>query len=1807
MNTAITVPGCFVKVGHYAGVGVKIQQYQANTVVCPTNTSAVADAAACEDAARRNGMHWAGKLVADLNWIHGCFQGYHLHGSGGAVVPGSSKKVYWNHRPNATSGAIGGHLICQSPGGGIKIQQYQASAAACPANTIVVPDAAACKDAAYRNGMDWSGILTADLNWIHGCFQWNPVHGSVPGTSNQVYWNQRPNAKTAIIGGHRVCQSPASAAHVLPTGITTGKSAPASFKYTRQGFCSSGYYRGRNSTGGFTLQTCASLCSFEPKCRYFAIGPGGVCFRYDASALQCRTETHGTIGYHVFSKTSHSECRTFSKTANAAIKGHNVLTQFDQTAHTCIASCCKHNWCNSVDFERVPGICQLSDKREADVRLADWYNYHDKFDHYERPETNYSLATARSTWLSVLGNSSRIMPEQVSIKDGACTYLPGLTSLTADLLDRAVSIIVPMLKDDSNLIDFDTFAGHDVGEDGDIAVLVEFDAGSSDLFTFKFKHARSKGRGRCTENIKLIGTIRGDLVDMDVLFQSRKMSLKTITARYMSNHAPPKCQATSMGLALDLDFKQTKRAIAATGKLSDEPLFFLSWLDSGTHQATGANSSSVALAITCPKSASLTSPFILHAPTGTVLQKGTGDHVLCIRFPRVRTTTGGDLHDAVAGTESSSSHTGVLAVCATDRHNVSSIALSIAGAHVPGDSNGQHALCSDFHGNVTFTATNLFGQTASCTTLMTTFKKSNLWNKASMSVTGDTSNDRATDTTGAGVLYYANGSYKIPGPEQQFNSPKRTLFQNYFGHASDIAFHVRVTPQQNGLVYIDQQSGDMLISPTDDHLGMNSSSKHYTAELRARDEAGAEASVQKWSFTVEKRPQFRVLGYSRNAESSSRSSSGTEIVHNMTQRVRAPFAAGSAFRIPATNLTEVENADARTCTFTLNGNASSAGLFINPATGEVQGLIEEEGFYQMTLIARAKHGAEAILEDVVFDVRRTDTDLSENGPGRMGCGNNGEAVDEPDKRFDGKFTCKCDSRFQGANCELEAPASTGADSGEIVAGVFLFVIVILCILYVRNKYQEYTEKMAPVNFASRLQELLDSGVLQMAPKIARADSVTSAARPIRPRELKRSWLTLVDRLGKGNFGDVWKCTLDDGEYKDVPPYLVAAKTVLEGSGALAAEEDLLKEAALMAQVGQHINVVSLIGVITAGRPRTLVVSYCENGNLIDWLRHSHADGKSATSSVKIQMCCDIAVGMDHLASCHIVHRDLAARNILLASRSGGSNTCKVADFGLSKAMRTGEEYYRLEHGQCFPVKWTAPEAIKEGRYSTATDIWSFAITAIEVFQDGKMPYVDMSNPEVLALVEQQGYHSRPPQCAEEVYAVLTTCFRFEPSQRPSFAEVVEHFRRMLSADDEAGRQAAQVVHSDGLHGAAPQQLHHDLRSGVYSNGQDNLFNLSADIVGELGATATQLPVSTDSVRISLHRPHMEPIELQNADRAPPPGHYVPLHPSTVVTDNAQYVQRGLQRVSSLLATTGNTTPGWEPANYTAGEQSRGGMPTRQESITSFGEPTHLEEASVTEASSGLVRGRGRGRSSTSVPRPRSSRPAPAQLLPRSLVQQTPDAPATSLAGSRARQMHASRGSSGSAEVMLGWEKPRDVFTIYEAVGNANVIRSDSADGSMGIDGQISIDAQASIPSGGTGTCATPYAEQSDVTEVVRVQQHFGTLACTEDQIIIETQFSIQSGSATMASGINVAPYAVHTHVSEVVRAHRHTAGLIGQTAPVQSSAARCLHDTPAAEHTTEEHVADANDRLHPTTCDMVEDAVIQRYGSARRRRSVSEC
>ena len=138
--------------------------------------------------------------------------------------------------------------------------------------------------------------------------------------------------------------------------------------------------------------------------------------------------------------------------------------------------------------------------------------------------------------------------------------------------------------------------------------------------------------------------------------------------------------------------------------------------------------------------------------------------------------------------------------------------------------------------------------------------------------------------------------------------------------------------------------------------------------------------------------------------------------------------------------------------------------------------------------------------------------------------------------------------------------------------------------------------------------------------------------------------------------------------------------------------------------------------------------------------------------------------MKHISGKHIVHRDLAARNVMVSL----AGTCKIADFGLSRVMKRKrkmnvsdddeiyESYYRAVTSY-FPVRWTAPEGVRHNRFSLSSDVWSFAIVIVEIWQDGNKPYPTQNNRSVRAALETRRWKRIQTSCIQTSQGVPKHC------------------------------------------------------------------------------------------------------------------------------------------------------------------------------------------------------------------------------------------------------------------------------------------------------------------------------------------------------------------------------------------------------------------------------------------------------------------
>ncbi|XP_037946729.1 tyrosine-protein kinase Shark [Teleopsis dalmanni] len=270
--------------------------------------------------------------------------------------------------------------------------------------------------------------------------------------------------------------------------------------------------------------------------------------------------------------------------------------------------------------------------------------------------------------------------------------------------------------------------------------------------------------------------------------------------------------------------------------------------------------------------------------------------------------------------------------------------------------------------------------------------------------------------------------------------------------------------------------------------------------------------------------------------------------------------------------------------------------------------------------------------------------------------------------------------------------------------------------------------------------------------------------------IPKECLELDSIIGEGEFGSVYKgCLISRNlESNENLRCNVAIKT-LRDEHCRTNKQEFLREASVMIRLKHHC-IVQLIG-ISKGETLMMVQEIVPLGSMLNFILDNKEKIKPKYD-LKV-WASQIACGMQYLESNHFVHRDLAARNILLASR----NQAKISDFGLSRALGSGNDCYQATQGGKWPIKWYAPESFNNGLFSHASDVWSFGITLWEMFSLGEPPYGEIRGVDAIKLIENGHRLSQPIYCPDQVYEVMKNCWNYKPKDRPSFRYLTNFFAK----------------------------------------------------------------------------------------------------------------------------------------------------------------------------------------------------------------------------------------------------------------------------------------------------------------------------------------------------------------------------------------------------------------------------------------------
>jgi serine/threonine-protein kinase len=254
-------------------------------------------------------------------------------------------------------------------------------------------------------------------------------------------------------------------------------------------------------------------------------------------------------------------------------------------------------------------------------------------------------------------------------------------------------------------------------------------------------------------------------------------------------------------------------------------------------------------------------------------------------------------------------------------------------------------------------------------------------------------------------------------------------------------------------------------------------------------------------------------------------------------------------------------------------------------------------------------------------------------------------------------------------------------------------------------------------------------------------------------------------IGEGGMGRVFRAVGPDG-------VVVALKVV---KAELARDEVFRRrferEAGAAARVN-HTNVVPVLGTGEHDGVPYLAQQFITGGSLEDKIkRETRLDLR-----VTVDLCTQVADGLDALHAEGLIHRDVKPGNILL----DGEGKAFITDFGL---MKDREASVLTRPGQAMgSMDYMAPEQIRGEEVTAQSDVYALGCVMIECLT-GKPPFADRQGMRILWAHLQE---DPPDPCAgrddipSDVGWAVTRALEKEPEKRPPTATAYAHMVRIAA-------------------------------------------------------------------------------------------------------------------------------------------------------------------------------------------------------------------------------------------------------------------------------------------------------------------------------------------------------------------------------------------------------------------------------------------
>lgn len=220
--------------------------------------------------------------------------------------------------------------------------------------------------------------------------------------------------------------------------------------------------------------------------------------------------------------------------------------------------------------------------------------------------------------------------------------------------------------------------------------------------------------------------------------------------------------------------------------------------------------------------------------------------------------------------------------------------------------------------------------------------------------------------------------------------------------------------------------------------------------------------------------------------------------------------------------------------------------------------------------------------------------------------------------------------------------------------------------------------------------------------------------------------------------------------------------------------DFVNECETWSSLGLHPYLATCFYTRDIDKVPCVFAEFAEGGALNDWIasRRIYSGEDAAVVARILRVATSMAWGLDGAHQAGLIHCDMKPGNVLMTA----DGMAKITDFGLAKAI-SGKGGSNLAGWMSKP--WASPEQVRQEPLTFATDVWSWAVSVMEIFMGGIQW---QSGPVAGAALEEFGERGRKavglPVMPTAIFELLTRCLRSRPGDRPSFEKIAEELREI---------------------------------------------------------------------------------------------------------------------------------------------------------------------------------------------------------------------------------------------------------------------------------------------------------------------------------------------------------------------------------------------------------------------------------------------